>query len=201
MDYAFTLTEELARWAFEVHLQKKASPWSIAFTNPTAGPWKRLMASNEKGTIGEVHRFEREEDRPDLVIVSDEHELVIILEAKDCLLKLLDKKQLSKSVQVVNGLTKKLKSKGRNEFWGTRANYTYVCGLLWGAEKKTYPTELELLFSSYLPLINTEYCSNVLIGVESIKSSKHINLSFHVSNGHMHAGGIRGEELRNLFNF
>ena len=37
--YTFRLTEEIARWAFEV-VCKNSSDWYIAFTNPTAGPWK-----------------------------------------------------------------------------------------------------------------------------------------------------------------
>lgn len=91
--YTFRLTEEIARWAFEVLLSKNPD-WYIAFTNPTAGPWKRVTAINERGVEGEVHRFARDEERPDLLLISDKYEVVIIIEAKDSLPKLIKDKQI-----------------------------------------------------------------------------------------------------------
>ena len=52
------LNEEIARWAFEI-LFTDRSDWVIAFTNPTAGPWKTIKASNEFGEIGEVSLVSR----------------------------------------------------------------------------------------------------------------------------------------------
>ena len=41
------LNEELARWAFEIKISEN-SDWEIAFTNPTAGPWKTVKALSLK---------------------------------------------------------------------------------------------------------------------------------------------------------
>jgi hypothetical protein len=44
MNYSYNLTEEICRWSFEVHI-KKLESWWIAFTNPTAGPWKKIESA------------------------------------------------------------------------------------------------------------------------------------------------------------
>ena len=121
--YSFKLTEEISRWAFEICINRHNS-WFIAFTNPTAGPWKRIMGRNSNGEVGEVHRFEREEMRPDLVLVCDELQVVLIIEAKDSLTKLLTDKQMDKSADVVRGLAQTLRNKKSKPFWGERAFYT-----------------------------------------------------------------------------
>lgn len=140
--------EEVARWRFEVLL--KETPWNIAFTNPTAGPWKLLVGTRADGSLGEVHRFEREETRPDLVVYSDSLGIIVILEAKDSLAKLLVPIQVTKSAAVVQSLARILKSKGGNEFWGNRSEYLIVAGLLWSSERRTTPIERERVHRSYL---------------------------------------------------
>jgi hypothetical protein len=105
LPYTFRLTEEISRWAFEVHVNT-LSDWYIAFSNPTAGPWKRLMARDEAGIEGEVHRFEREEDRPDLVLVNDNLSTLVIVEAKDSLAALVARTQVVKSSAVVQALAR-----------------------------------------------------------------------------------------------
>ena len=48
------LNEEIARWAFEIIFKTNTS-WHIAFTNPTAGPWKTIKSvSLQSGKEGEV---------------------------------------------------------------------------------------------------------------------------------------------------
>ena len=49
---SFNVTEELARWRFELEI-KASRDWWIAFSNPTAGPWKRLMGRSGDGSLGE----------------------------------------------------------------------------------------------------------------------------------------------------
>ena len=39
------VNEEIARWAFEI-IFKKNDQWTIAFTNPTAGPWKTIKSNS-----------------------------------------------------------------------------------------------------------------------------------------------------------
>jgi hypothetical protein len=171
--YSFKLTEEIARWAFEI-LLNQSRDWYIAFTNPTAGPWKRVMALDDSGLEGEVHRFAREEERPDLLLVSDKYRLIIILEAKDSLTKLITDSQIEKSANVVLSLAKLLKGKESNKFWGKRAHYTVVAGLLWGAEQRTTEKERQEAFKAYLSILTNEenLCSPILIGVESYRDKE-----------------------------
>ena len=82
------LNEEIARWAFEI-LFKDLNDWVIAFTNPTAGPWKTIKASDINGEIGEVYRFALKENRPDIVMYNDDLQTVMIIEAKDNIDKLV----------------------------------------------------------------------------------------------------------------
>ena len=92
------VSEEIVRWAFEVSLHQ-SDDWKIAFTNPTAGPWKRVMALNAGGVSGEVHRFENDEKRPDLIIYSDKHRVVIIVEAKPDIGGLSTEEQIEKTLK------------------------------------------------------------------------------------------------------
>lgn len=134
--YDYRLTEEIARWAFEVNI-RKSKAWYIAFTNPTAGPWKRVMANTPDGVPGEVYRFPRDNDRPDLILVSDTHKTVLIIEAKDSLPKLLVRDQMAKSVDVIASLARVLKSLRHNKYWGARCDYSVVPGVLWGADTRS----------------------------------------------------------------
>ena len=74
------LNEEISRWAFEI-IFKSNHQWRIAFTNPTAGPWKTIKALNAEGEEGEVYRFPLEETRPDIILYNDELEAILIIEA------------------------------------------------------------------------------------------------------------------------
>ena len=87
MNYIYNLTEEICRLSFEVHT-KKLNNWWIAFTNPTAGPWKKIEGFNKDNKKGEVFRYERDVPRPDIIIVNDKLKTIIIFEAKDNLAKL-----------------------------------------------------------------------------------------------------------------
>jgi len=141
------VTEEVARWVFEVHITRHAPGWYIAFTNPTAGPWKRIMATNSDGVVGEVHRFAREETRPDLVLVNDKLSAILIVEAKGKIIGLLSSTQRLKSVAVVQDLAVILRR--TNEFWAGRQDFQVVCGLLWGAEDETSTLEAAQTISAY----------------------------------------------------
>ena len=52
-----SISEEIVRWSFEISVNR-SDDWLIAFTNPTAGPWKRITAPDSDGKRGEIHRFE-----------------------------------------------------------------------------------------------------------------------------------------------
>ncbi len=168
------LNEELARWAFEI-IHKNNTSWRIAFTNPTAGPWKTIKApSKSTGQEGEVYRFILEEDRPDIIMYNDELETVIIIEAKDSLEKLLERKQARKSAAVVVKLANILGSKGSNPFWRGRENYKVVLGLLWGsADHPESETEKDRLYDHYHDLVKAEgvVFSSIIVGIETLYSA------------------------------
>ncbi|MCZ2828580.1 hypothetical protein O2W14_07025 [Modestobacter sp. VKM Ac-2986] len=130
------VTEEMARWALEVKVDVAGDEWFVAFTNPTAGPWKRVMAPDSSGRSTEVHRFGREETRPDLVLVNDRLATTLIIEAKTELAGLTA--QAAKSAQVAVDLTGALAS--REGAWISRRAHATYCALLWGAERPTSAT-------------------------------------------------------------
>lgn len=168
------LNEEIARWAFEILFRTNDS-WKIAFTNPTAGPWKTIKATSKKtGIDGEVYRFLLEEDRPDIIMYNDEMKIVIIFEAKDCLAKLINEKQAEKSAKVVIELAKTLHSKDTNEYWKDRSHYSVILGLLWGStDNPESETEKNKLFDYYHRLVdkNNLVFSDIVIGVETLYKS------------------------------
>lgn len=174
-NYSFKLTEEIARWIFEVKI-KNSLYWYIAFTNPTAGPWKSIKCKDKNGNIGEVHRFSRDEERPDILLVNDELQIVLIIEAKDSLSKLKNDNQAKKSVNVVLELGRILNAKKTNIYWGNRADYKIITGLLWGANSKSSPKEREELFEVYRKLIGADKSNiiynNMLLGIEVTYNNK-----------------------------
>lgn len=179
------LNEEISRWAFEI-LFKLNKKWTIAFTNPTAGPWKTIKADSlVSKKNGEVYRFILEEDRPDIIMYNDELRVVLIFEAKDSLVKLTDKTQYKKSAEVVVKLSKILYDKKNNEFWKGRENYKVILGLLWGANDNHEDlSEIYSLFDLYQSLViksKTVY-SDIIIGVETLYSANSLKCFFYGKN-------------------
>ena len=157
----YRMTEEVVRWRFELQL-RNSTDWWIAFTNPTAGPWKRLMGRNKLGLEGEVYRFPRDKDRPDVVAVNDALKMVMIVEAKDTAPRLAAADQVRKSSEVVSSLTIALASLGAGPCWGERCKYGVVAGLLWGRPFPDGAIDVATLFGLYrkhlgeVPLIGFE---------------------------------------------
>lgn len=174
------LNEEIARWAFEI-IFKANNAWEIAFTNPTAGPWKTIKAKSlNTGEEGEVYRFPLEEDRPDIIMYNDSLKVIIIFEAKDSLEKLVDKNQAKKSAGVVVELAKKLHISARNPFWRGREGYQVILGLLWGSTD--YPEtdyEKNRLYDFYHDLVKNERTvfSDIIVGVETLYRSEKLKCS------------------------
>jgi hypothetical protein len=166
------IDEEVARFAFEVHLRERCPQWFVAFTNPTAGPWKRVMAPDSSGTWGEVHRFEREELRPDLIVVNDESAVVLIIEAKDDLAKLATNTQASKSVEALENISTVLASKSSVPFWGARSDFVAICGLLWGGLSRSAATDITALFSLYARyLARVDRVAETILGIECVRGA------------------------------
>ena len=165
------LNEEISRWAFEIRT-KNSPDWFIAFTNPTAGPWKTIKAQSLKTQeIGEVYRFALEEDRPDIIMYNDNLKCAIIFEAKDSLNKLTEQEQVKKSVDVVKKLAKKMRIEITNDFWSGRNNYNILLGLLWGStdESESSSTK-ELLFDQYHNgvISDKNVFVDAIVGVETL---------------------------------
>jgi hypothetical protein len=180
LPYTFRLTEEIGRWAFEVHLHALPD-WYIAFTNPTAGPWKRLMARDEAGVEGEVHRFEREEDRPDLVLVNDRLSTLLIIEAKDSLGALVVPAQVTKSAEVVKTLAETLSLRAENAYWLTRSDYQVLPGLLWGAEAATTDAGRLSAFQTYASAFHRiDFAHPGIVGIEITRAGNQLALNGYV---------------------
>jgi hypothetical protein len=133
-----SISEEIVRWSFEISVNQ-SNDWFIAFTNPTAGPWKKITAPDSEGKTGEIHRFEIDETRPDLILVNDKTKQVLIIEAKTNFNDLQKPAQITKTSQLFENLTIKLRNISNNNFWGSRSKYDYSLGLLWssGDESKS----------------------------------------------------------------
>ena len=142
------VSEEIVRWAFEVQVHSMTQ-WNIAFTNPTAGPWKRVTGTNGEGLVGEVHRFEVNEKRPDLILFSDEFQTVFIVEAKTDLQGLADQAQMEKTTELFSRLVTLLRGKSINPFWSQRAHYRYELGLLWGKAQEPQ-SDIDEVVKKYL---------------------------------------------------
>lgn len=131
INYTYNLNEEIARWATEVYIKKNPQlNWWIAFTNPTAGPWKKVTVPDDEGASVEIYRFVREEERPDLILVNDELGAILIVEAKDYVEKLIAGDQMVKSIRVIEAMTKVL-NQSENLHWKKRKNYKIIPAFLW----------------------------------------------------------------------
>ncbi|NQT06924.1 MAG: hypothetical protein HQ575_05220 [Candidatus Omnitrophica bacterium] len=95
----YKITEEIVRFAFEVYIGRFAKKWSILFTNPTAGPWKKIVL-NTGETSMEIGRYKREEKRPDLILFLKDPAICIVVEAKDAFNKINNEDQIEKSFSV-----------------------------------------------------------------------------------------------------
>lgn len=134
INYTFNMSEEIARWVTEVYIRNKQSlGWWVAFTNPVAGPWKKITALNEAGVPVEIYRFDREEERPDLILVNDKYKLIVIIEAKDFYQKLVSIDQMKKSIRVIDDISLILKN-CQSEYWIARRGYKILPSFLWFCE-------------------------------------------------------------------
>ena len=106
------------------------------------------MAFSADGRKGEVLRFAINEPRPDLILVSDKHERLVIVEAKTNLAQLANVNQTSKTVSMFSGLENRLASLGSNEFWKQRSSFSCHLGLLWGPSAFDVQ-ELECIVDAY----------------------------------------------------
>ncbi len=173
----FILTEELSRWAFEVEC-KLSRTWDIIFTNPTAGPWKTIQAKDDKGNSGEIYRFGVDEERPDIIVVNDNLEEIIIIEAKSSIGKLTQENQVQKSVKVVDSISSLFK-RIESEYWGRRKDYQINLGILWGAEGTVETSEIMSVFAQYHEqgVKYSSFDNSLLIGIQTKKIGTELKCS------------------------
>ena len=162
----YKLSEEIVRWRFEL-LLRSSGDWWIAFSNPTGGPWKRLMGLDVNSNESEVYRFGRETDRPDIVAVSDSRKAILIIEAKANPAGLLVSAQVAKSSAVVAALSSVLTGLSDHDAWHARAAYQVVAGLLWGRKGVAPKAPLEALNAAYRAILP----GIPLIGFETVQRS------------------------------
>jgi len=171
MKYSYSISEEIVRWSFEVFIKNNFEElrWWIAFTNPTAGPWKTIIAIDDKGFSHEVYRFTRDEDRPDLVLVNDVKKTILVIEAKDYCDKLCDRRQMEKSLKVIVKMQETLQGI-TNTMWESRKNYSFVPSFLWYtsnsqscAEENTMVTNLFDQVKITLPVVKNQSVVNIII--------------------------------------
>ena len=97
------VTEEVARFAFEVFVQERiGGSMYVAFSNPTAGPWKTVKMRGVRGEETEVHRFGIFDQRPDLVLHAPSGNSMLVLEAKSEVEGLLSRAQMCKARDAFN---------------------------------------------------------------------------------------------------
>jgi len=161
------LSEEIIRWGFEILLHSR-DDWEIAFSNPTAGPWKRVMATSPANERGEVYRFAVNERRPDLVLVSDKHKRVVIVEAKTRFNQLATDNQVSKTAAMYVALRERLRSLKYNDYWEHRCDYQYHLGLLWGPTTPDV-NALNNLLRRYFKAINDTQSPIMCIAADYVK--------------------------------
>ena len=126
----YIISEEIVRFVFEVHIKQRAKDWFVAFTNPTAGPWKKILL-NLDGNKLEIGRYEREEQRPDLIIFYAKYGVFIILEAKDSFSKIYDTTQIKKSIDVFLKEKKRLFNSKLLKKYAKKIDLKFVNGFLW----------------------------------------------------------------------
>jgi len=145
----FTLTESLCDQA--VLVRAKSRGWKEWFSNPTAGPWKRIGVPGVSSLAGTG--FEKEETRPDLILFHNTTDpIILILETKDKIDKLLDNAnknaQLKKTSEVFVNIQSRLdaliQSSTDSKLRNSAAKISYVCGYATGEDSQIVSKTLDL---------------------------------------------------------
>jgi len=130
----YSISEEIVRFTFEVHVKQNAPAWNICFTNPTAGPWKTITYEMPDSSI-KIGRYEREEQRPDLILLNKTKSACLIIEAKDEFSKICSTDQINKSFKVFKKEVKRFQS-CTNLTNYLRNNLCFIDGFLWYSSDK-----------------------------------------------------------------
>jgi len=124
----YTLTEPVCLQAVIISLKSRG--WDEWFSNPTAGPWKRIRIPGVQNLkdIG----FEKEETRPDLIVYNAKNSVVLVLEVKDNIEKLIDvtnnNHQLIKTISVFDNIITRLTKILKNNNSKISSSSIIYCG-------------------------------------------------------------------------
>jgi len=102
----YVLSEQVCLQCLIVNL--KGSGWMEWFSNPTAGPWKKMRIPGAPES--EEMRFRKEVDRPDLIMCEPLRQVILVLEAKDNPQDLISGTQIRKSVRVFKDVFRRIKT-------------------------------------------------------------------------------------------
>jgi len=138
-------TEEVIRWRFEVALECRtlengvAGTSFVAFTNPTAGPWKRVVGPKLQESY-EIYRFGSKESRPDVIVVSDLRRRIYVLEAKDEAAKLTTQ-VIKKTYEIAGKFNVVFGAFGNHEDWAPRKSYVVSVGFVFSSKSVSAAVE------------------------------------------------------------
>ncbi|HPS19724.1 MAG TPA: hypothetical protein PKY78_01870 [Candidatus Omnitrophota bacterium] len=185
----YSISEEIVRFTFEVHVKRSAPEWNICFTNPTAGPWKTITYETPDSSI-KIGRYEREEQRPDLILLNNSKSVCLIVEAKDEFSKISSMDQINKSFKVFKKEVKRFQS-CTNLTNYLRNKLCFIDGFLWySSDKKSADIFAESYYKetkSVNPLVciliyklpdNSLACGGSLFFAPNTDKSDHIISSF-----------------------
>jgi hypothetical protein len=130
LHYKVDLSEEIVRWVFELEILKSTSRL-VLFTNPTAGPWKRVVVKTDKVEY-ELFRFGRDEERPDVIALCDARRLLLIIEAKERV-EQFNADVIRKTFELTRRFKELFANYDKHEDWLSRREYTVQAGFLFGA--------------------------------------------------------------------
>ncbi len=194
----FTLTESICDQA--VVVKAVSTGWQEWFSNPTAGPWKRIGIPGISSLDGTG--FEKEETRPDLVLYHNQNEpKILILESKDNIGKLIDSSnnnaQLKKTCKVFSDISIKLEKliekSTDKQILKLLDSANYICGYVIG-DSSNLSTELEKLKKLHFKFIDkSEFPFFVIITVKKSSFELIVETEFIYENNH------KGTKLKKLF--
>ena len=136
------LSEEIVRWKFELDANIEGIRY-IAFTNPTAGPWKTVNGPvwEERYTL---HSFGKKEPRPDVILVCDRLKQIYVIEAKDSAKK-LDKETIEKTYEISETFRRRFSTYTAHASWQNRLTYSLITGFIFGSTIAKYEDEANAL--------------------------------------------------------
>lgn len=167
----FELSEEIIRQTVEIAF-KLDKDWHIAFTNPTAGIWKKAnIIANGKEQL--LYAYKKEEKRPDLILQHLPSNLFLVCEAKNKLRDLTN--DLDNILKKLNDECSKISARISNRELGL--------GFIFGSTLPTINPEIDSLNSllSRNRDVSRYAVGYIIITVYKNEQTKNIEIVSHAS--------------------